>query len=59
MNKIKIVSIYANTDENYQEDKNKIFFSFWDENNQNWYKGAITYENLFELLKHLLKKTSE
>jgi hypothetical protein len=56
---IRCISIYTNTDEHYNNDFNKVYFCFFDEDKQVWFRGAITYEKLFELLKPLLKIKSD
>jgi hypothetical protein len=55
--KIRCISIYTNTNEHYKKDNNKVYFSFFDEDKQLWFRGSITYEKLFELLKPLLKES--
>jgi hypothetical protein len=43
------------TDEHFNQNKNKIFISFLDEKGV-YYSGAITYKQLFDSLKKFLRK---
>jgi len=39
----RIVSVLTSTDEHYNRDRSKIYFSFYDDDKEMWYNGAITY----------------
>jgi len=53
---IKCTSLLLDTDENYETDKTKVYFHFVDYPNEAIYKGAITWTELFTILKpHLTK----
>jgi hypothetical protein len=58
MKMARIVSIHTDTDEHHQRDYSKAYFAFFEEA-RTWYRGAITYEKLFELLKPFLKPKRE
>jgi hypothetical protein len=54
--KIRIISLYTNTDEHFQKDDGKVYFTFFDDEGRTWYTGAVTYEELFGLLKPRLRE---
>lgn len=57
---IRLISLYCNTNENYEKDKGKTFFAYaqdLDDGRVRWFKGAIDNQKLFEILKpHLEEK---
>lgn len=53
--KLRLISFYMDTDEHFNQNKNKIFISFLDEKGV-YYSGAITYKQLFDSLKKFLRK---
>jgi len=54
--KLRLISFYMDTDEHFNQNKNKIFISFLDEKGT-YYSGSLTYKQLFNSLKKFLRKS--